>query len=142
MKRIKKLIGERIRRVREVLRLSQSKMASRFGEARSTYLTQEAGVRYPSCGVLYNLGMDGKISLDWLICGRGEMFYDDGRVMDEVLSFAAADPDIKEMLAYMMRDKYYMYRVIGDFIKYRRENPWVEPVEVHQEPQVELFFQE
>lgn len=68
-------IAARLREIREHLRFSQKEMGGQFGMKENTYGKTETGYTAPSLKLLYMLATGLKISLDWLICGRGTMFY-------------------------------------------------------------------
>lgn len=66
--------GERIKKCRRVLGLSQADFANKIGISRITLARYESGERQPDAGVLLQISRIFKISIDWLLTGQGEMF--------------------------------------------------------------------
>lgn len=80
MKRHKELkiaIGFRLKQMRKRIKYTQQKMGEIFGISRVYYAKQEIGDSFPSHHVLNKLGQRLNVSLDWLICGKGPMFFQD-----------------------------------------------------------------
>jgi transcriptional regulator with XRE-family HTH domain len=76
-KELKMAIGFRLAQMRKRLKYTQQKMGEIFGISRVYYTRQEIGSSFPSHHVLHKLGQRLNVSLDWLICGKGPMFYRD-----------------------------------------------------------------
>ena len=73
-KKIKKDIGKRIKITRIKLDLKQTDLADMFECSRSNIAHIESGLNLPSLKYLYILHEKYKISIDWLINGKGSMF--------------------------------------------------------------------
>lgn len=72
---LRKTIGYRLKELRQLLNFTQEKMAVYFGLKRTSYSKYEVGEISPNYLVLEKLGNDFDVSLDWLICGKGPMFF-------------------------------------------------------------------
>ncbi len=108
-------IGYKIRKVREVLKLTNSQLADHIGHARSSFCRYEQGKTPPRLTTLYRLGEKYNVSLDWLIRDKGEMFYKKKEVSEpkkETIETPGPPPrptldslpgDIRELLEHMER---------------------------------------
>jgi transcriptional regulator with XRE-family HTH domain len=74
-KTLLKEFASRVKEVREALKGSQEEMAARFGVGRSSYIKYEYGNSFPALPTLILVSRSLDISLDWLIAGKGPMFY-------------------------------------------------------------------
>ena len=67
-------MNERIKKVREILDLTQEEFGRRIGSARNTIANYENGNRNPSNSVILSICREFDINEDWLRTGEGEMF--------------------------------------------------------------------
>lgn len=67
-------VGERIRKVRRSLDLTQAEFAARIGSTQNTVTRYETGDRKPSATVLAMIGQTYGVSVEWLRSGTGDMF--------------------------------------------------------------------
>ncbi len=67
-------IGNRIKRVRRALDLTQTEFASRLGLTQNTVTRYETGDRNPSAAVLSLIIKAYDVNEEWLRTGNGEMF--------------------------------------------------------------------
>jgi len=74
MERVQKEVGLRLKKLRETLDLSQSKLARLLGVSQSAISKWEAGERDIPTAVLLKLKRRLNVNLDWLLSGEGEMF--------------------------------------------------------------------
>lgn len=68
---LKKAIGARIRRVRYNVGVNQKTFAKMIGVSTSSQSAYEQGDVMPPISTLIMIADQGKVSLDWLILGRG-----------------------------------------------------------------------
>lgn len=68
-------IGYKLKKVRKQVNYSLPYMAARLGLVRSSFLRNETGKTCPNIMILRKLGKEFDVSLDWLICDKGQMFY-------------------------------------------------------------------
>lgn len=66
--------GERIKKVRKALDLTQQEFADRIGSKRNTVATYEMGRTEPSTAVASLICREFSVSEEWLRTGAGEMF--------------------------------------------------------------------
>lgn len=67
-------LGERIKKVRKALDLTQQEFADRIGSKRNTVATYEMGRTEPSAAVISLVCREFNVSETWLRTGEGEMF--------------------------------------------------------------------
>ncbi|SES69481.1 helix-turn-helix domain-containing protein [[Clostridium] polysaccharolyticum] len=67
-------MNERIKSLRKVLDLTQTKFAQRIGSTQNTLANYELGRRNPSSSVINNICKEFNVNEDWLREGKGEMF--------------------------------------------------------------------
>lgn len=67
-------LGERIKKMRKGLNLTQQEFASQIGTTQNVLANYETGRRNPSAAALNNICKTFNVSEDWLRTGGGEMF--------------------------------------------------------------------
>ena len=67
-------IGERIRKARRTLDLTQAEFASRIKSTQNTVTRYETGDRTPSASVITLICREFDVNEKWLRTGEGEMF--------------------------------------------------------------------
>lgn len=67
-------IGDRLKKLRKELDLTQAAFASRIGSVQNTVTGYESGRRNPSAPVISLICREFGVSEDWLRTGAGEMF--------------------------------------------------------------------
>lgn len=92
-------IGERIKKLRRTLNLTQTVFASRIGSVQNTVTGYESGRRNPSAPVISLICREFNVNEDWLRTGEGEMFVETPE--EDMFSRAAAscikDNDVTAM---------------------------------------------
>lgn len=88
-------MGERIKKVRKALDLTQKKFADKIGTPQNNIANYEIGRREPSAAALSNICKTFNVSETWLRTGEGEMFIQQSKddELDQVLSDIAASDD-------------------------------------------------
>jgi transcriptional regulator with XRE-family HTH domain len=102
-KEIKKEIGKRIKIARIKLDLKQKDLSDMFECSRSNVAHIESGLNLPSLKYLYILHEKYKISIDWLMNGRGSMF----------VTISEQDEDVQRMLDDMSRNGILRHRILS-----------------------------
>lgn len=89
-------LGERIRKIRRELDLTQLEFAKRIGSTQNTLTGYEKGRRNPSKSVINNICKTFHVNEEWLRTGAGEMFADvsrDDQIAEFVQQTLATRPD-------------------------------------------------
>ena len=80
--------GDRFKKIRTELRLSQDDFGEKIGLSKSAVSAVENNKSFVSVEILRSLFMDMNINLNWLVVGNGEMYnppeYED--IKEEVLN--------------------------------------------------------
>ncbi|UCH94359.1 MAG: helix-turn-helix transcriptional regulator [Candidatus Aminicenantes bacterium] len=126
---LRKAISLRLKKVRESLSFNQERMSIHFGLTRPSYTRTENGDTFPNHLSLYILAVTFDISLDWLICGKGPMFFKEkpgeeeqmetreGTQVEEPLSTAH-----RELLGQMEQIPLLHHEVMAFFHRFLLEN--------------------
>jgi transcriptional regulator with XRE-family HTH domain len=130
----------KLRKIRESLNYSHREMAAYFGTEKTNYTRYETGRIFPGFMGLYNFANISGVSLDWLICDRGPMYYkkeeekDDSEISEaeKVIEEKAGDnskpavkiPDgeTRELLDYMEQIPLLRHEVMVSFYKFKEEH--------------------
>jgi transcriptional regulator with XRE-family HTH domain len=67
-------ISERLKKLRECLKLTQGALADQINIKRSTYAGYESGISSPQADLLEKLVMLFDVDSNWLLSGKGDMF--------------------------------------------------------------------
>lgn len=107
-------LGERIKKVRKNLDLTQQKFADQIGTTQNNIASYEIGRREPSAAAVNNICKTFNVSEAWLRTGEGEMFLPSPNgVLDELVQkyglstrgkvivekFLDLNPDVQEAVA-------------------------------------------
>jgi len=134
MKDNTKLLQEtasRIRELRESLKYTPEKMAAHLEISYSAYLKYEYGNTFPRPYTLALMAEAFAVSLDWLITGKGPMFYKDKSQPGEKTVMGPEWDDVKELIDYMERLPVLRYEMLTHFHMFKLKNKeLLEPAEV------------
>lgn len=124
-------LGERIKKVRKELDLTQQEFADKVGSKRNTIATYEMGRTDPSAAVISLICTKFNVSETWLRTGEGEMFCPTPETaIDEiVLDYGLDDVDrqiITEYLQLPEADRQAVKRYIQNVAKHIRETKSLE----------------
>jgi transcriptional regulator with XRE-family HTH domain len=126
---LSKQIGDRFIQLRDSLDYSRNQMAERLDITASTYARYEIGAVLPGPHILMILARRFDLSLDWLITGKGPMFYREREAAvakEEPGSGLLDQPDVLEMLNHMAQLPLFRHEILSFFYKLKdqhRETP-------------------
>ena len=86
---MEKNIGERIRLLRQALKLTQREFASNIGIGEKTLRNYESGKFAPKEAVIKTIEQTFNVNPEWLRHGKGEMFVEKGEPERDPLEIAA-----------------------------------------------------
>ncbi|MCP4146282.1 MAG: hypothetical protein GY757_00900 [bacterium] len=112
-------IGRRLEEVRRARNYTVGQMAAAMGISSCTYRSNMKGNNTPALQGLCRLAGNLKISLDWLLKGRGEMFYKQTPVFRGLDSH---NDEKEEMEALMEQVPFARHSVMGYYQKFKLEN--------------------
>ena len=130
------MISERLQQVRKRYRHSRARMAKAMIASESTYYKYEKAESSPDVRKFYNMAKAFNVSLDWLIVGRGEMFYKEPILLSNPdVEDGAADgeqapallnpglrEDVRELLVHMEHIPMLRYEVLAMFQHFKVNN--------------------
>lgn len=123
-------IGEKLRNIRDSLKLERFQMADRIGAYRTSYYRYEIGETSPQLTSLYHLGHTDNISMDWLILNRGPMHFKDIRATPEppkeTVPPIALERDVKELLEHMEKSPLLRHEILLMFYKFKEDHKIIE----------------
>ena len=112
------ITNERIKFLRETLRLSQEEFGKRIGSARNTIANYELGRRNPSNTVLNAICKTFRVNYFWLTDGKGDMFTDTPEsVVDEIAEEYNLDDIDKKIIERYLELSEKQRQVIKEYIK-------------------------
>lgn len=114
-------IGNKLRTFRETLRYRSSEMADSIGAEKTGYSKYEKGTTPPKLIVLYRLAEKFDVSLDWLIRGKGPMYYKQKGTKQPGAHPTHAN-EINELLDHMEKIPLLRHEVLAFFLKFKDKN--------------------
>lgn len=110
-------LGERIKKVRKELDITQQKFAERIGTTQNTIANYETNHRKPSAAAINNICKTFNVSEKWLRAGEGEMFIPETSFnLDEYIKrHGATELEIEILKAYFDLDSYMREKLLKHF---------------------------
>lgn len=106
-------IGSRIRRIREGLGLNQKQFAPKLGLSRTALGKCEADLSFPNKKVLDILASQYNISMDYLLCNRGTVFYNQNATTDLDGQKIMMDDEMRELFSLMTHSPLVHHSVLS-----------------------------
>ena len=109
-------MGERIKKLRKALNLTQQEFADKLGTARNNIAGYEIGRRLPSDAVITLICRTFNVSESWLRVGEGEIFYDKpDNVLDALVEKYALSYDARILVEEFINLKPDAQQVFIDY---------------------------
>lgn len=119
----RKNFGKRLRQARMQLKISQNDFAHHLGFSGSFISDLEYGKSNPGIDFLIKIARLFNVNINWLIFGKGEMFYREGeKLSGEDNLFSDLDSNIVDLLKYLKYSTIVKHTVLGFALKFIREN--------------------
>lgn len=141
-------IGERIKKVRRSVDLTQQKFADRLGIKQNTVATYEMNRTNPSDSAIKSICREFNVSETWLKTGEGEPFNPTPKThIDELVRQYGLDDVDREIIMEFIKLKPEEKKIVKDYIQrvaqHMKEMPTQEPLTPEQEidQKVELYRQ-
>ena len=96
-------VGQRVKEARKSLHLQQQQMAEAIGISSGHLSEIESGKANPNADFLIKLSNLYNVAVEYIIHGRGEMFYDDGKTKEKAFDFKS-DVDTIEKLKWLLEN--------------------------------------
>jgi transcriptional regulator with XRE-family HTH domain len=122
----KDFIGK-IRELRQTLHYSTKEMGECFNASQGTYRRYEKGKMLPGFFSLYAAASRLGLSLDWLVCGRGPVYYqekEEKKIEDTAPPSLREVPpaEIAQLLEHMNRSPLLRHEVLAFYYKFMVEH--------------------
>jgi len=134
-KNLKSIFSSRIVELRRLLNYSTKKMSECLSASSTSYLRYEQGKTLPGFSGLFSIAEKLGISLDWLICGKGPVYYKEKEKTDQVEERAVekmnilqkflpgfSQDEINDFLELMSRIPLLRHEVLVFFYKFKEEH--------------------
>ncbi len=119
-------VGDRLRKVRQMLNYSRQDMAAVLELKDSGYFKNETGETFPSRSTLHRLQRDYDISMDWFLFNKGPMLYKGKQQQEEKPGLEERFPEARELLDAMDQDSQLKHEILAYFFKYRNKKKSIE----------------
>lgn len=134
---LRRAVGYRLRKVRDNLTFTQDRMSVYFEMGRANYAKYENGETFPNPLVLEKLSTAFDVSLDWLMCAKGPMFFKEKEQKQEEEDKQAQakekaqvreqeerplSEEYRELLAHMDQIPLLRHELLAFFYRFRLEN--------------------
>lgn len=118
-KQLLKEIGSRLEEIRKTLGLSEEQLISFLGVGRSGYAKYKYGISLPRLQTFVSLSDRFDISLDWLISGKGPVFFNDKAKPEDKNRLEPVMEDVKELVDQMEHIPLLRYQVLSFFQEFK-----------------------
>ena len=113
--------GDRLRKIRQHLRLKQKEFAKGLSMSSPALSEIENGKYKPGHEFLYNIAKTYKVNLYYLIFGEGEMFLESLSVGGGISRYLGSHPEMKRFNFYFERSPILQHYILGQFRRYMNE---------------------
>jgi transcriptional regulator with XRE-family HTH domain len=122
-KSIQENFSKRLTELRQALHYSRRKMATFFRVTQITYRRYEQGVMLPGFISLYDVAVKLGVSLDWLVCGQGPVYFKEIKEkLEKQAVHEAYPPEITNLLDHMNRIPLLRNEMLSYFYKLKAEH--------------------
>ena len=129
-KNLLKEMSYKLRKIRLSLRYSPGEMADSLGVFKSSYSRYEKGETPIKALTLFKLGEDRDISLDWMVRGKGPMYYKQKEIEEKEKevkvepqpTLDSLQDDIRELIEYIEKVPVLRYEILLFLQKFKKEN--------------------
>jgi transcriptional regulator with XRE-family HTH domain len=122
-KTIQENFSSRLTGLRQSLHYSRGQMATYFKVKQVTYRRYEQGLLMPGFTSLYGVAVKLGVSLDWLVCGRGPVYFKEIQEKLEKQEIHETNPpEIANLLDHMNRIPLFCNEILSYFYKLKAEH--------------------
>jgi transcriptional regulator with XRE-family HTH domain len=131
IKSLKNAVSSKLIQLRQSLHYSTKKMAGYFNVSAITYHRYEQSKMLPGFTALYSAAEKLGISLDWLVCNKGPIYYkeiekkiqvEEKKETPQDFLTGASQEEIKDLLEHMNRIPLLRHEVLVYFYKFKAEH--------------------
>jgi transcriptional regulator with XRE-family HTH domain len=121
---LKSAFSKRLTGLRQSLNYSTKEMGDCFNTTPISYRRYEQGKMVPGFLSLYFVAEELGVSLDWLVCSKGPVYYKDKEKKQSLqnLISGTSEEEIKDLLEHMNRIPLLRHEVLACFYKFKADH--------------------
>ena len=129
-------VGLRLKELRRKLNMSQAQLGEKMGIKATTLAKHENGICFPTGKMLNILASQYNVSMDYLVCGRGTLFYEDKDTPDSIhpKNIMSGDKELEELISLVSSMSWVRHAVLSYFLRFKLENRELIQKELEKEP--------
>ena len=116
--------GSRLREIRQRLKMTQEQLGKKLGVNASAVAKYEYEVTFPNIKMLNILASQYNVSMDYLVSGRGTLFYEDKDTpdSDRYKNIIDGDKEMEELFSLVSSISWVRYAVLSYFQRFKLEH--------------------
>jgi transcriptional regulator with XRE-family HTH domain len=116
--------GSRLKEIRQRLKMTQQQLGKILGINASAVAKYENEVTFPNVKMLNILASKYNICMDYLLCGRGTLFYEDKDAPDssQFQNIISGDKEMEELFSLVSSISWVRYAVLSYFQRFKLEH--------------------
>ena len=117
-------VGSRLKEIRQRLKMTQEQLGKKLGVNASAVAKYENGITFPNVKMLNILASQYNVSMDYLVCGRGTLFYEDKETpdSDRYKNIINGDKEMEELFSLVSSISWVRYAVLSYFQRFKLEH--------------------
>ena len=117
-------VGSRLKEIRQRLKMTQAQLGEKLGVNGSAVAKHENGITFPTGKMLNILASQYNVSMDYLVCGRGTLFYEDKDTpdSDRYKNVIIGDKEMEELFSLVSSISWVRYAVLSYFQRFKLEH--------------------
>jgi transcriptional regulator with XRE-family HTH domain len=129
-------VGLRLKELRRKLNMTQPQLGEKMGIKATTLAKHEKGICFPTGKMLNILASQYNVSMDYLVCGRGTLFYEDKDNTDSIhpKNIMSGDKELEELISLVSSMSWVRHALLSYFQRFKLENRELIQKELEKEP--------
>jgi len=117
-------VGSRLKEIRQRLKMTQAQWGEKLGISGSAVAKHENGITFPTVKMLNILSSQYNVSMDYLLCGRGTLFYEDkdNSNSNRLKNMVEGDIELEELFSLVCSKSWVRHAVLSFFQRFKLEN--------------------
>ena len=117
-------VGLRLKELRRKLNMSQAQLGEKMGIKATTLAKHESGICFPTGKMRNILASQYNVSMDYLLCGRGKLFYEnkDNSDSNRLKNIIKGDKELEELFSLVSSMSWVRHAVLSYFQRFKLEN--------------------
>ena len=117
-------VGLRLKELRRKLNMTQAQLGEKLEIKATTLAKHENGICFPTGKMLNILASQYNVSMDYLLCGRGTLFYEDKDNSDSnrLKNLIGEDKELEELFSLVSKMSWVRHAVLSYFQRFKLEN--------------------